>query len=696
MAILTPEKFENLNRDIEDTGKAINIIGIITPRYGEPFKSLPLVSKEAENRGGFISAPNLTALQAIVPSYNWQLARDDSTGDEYRWNPASSPNAKWEPTGRNYLKDSINYTDQQILANDAKTKNYVQIPKDVSNILISKSPDISAPKFGSIAQPQTGTSVAVGTYILATPASQATTIKRFSIISNIVLGDIELRRYTRAGDTFTMQGTGIPLKVNKIGVNEYNSYDFKEFVVNSGEYVAIVVKNAGAMIYNGSSDSDTYYSNASTGNSPILGTAGKLNLKAAFFDTNGAERAQNFIDYLERIANESEINFDNILVDYVGNLGLSTTPSAKSGVNAGVGHYCTGAASSGFGKVATLEVYSAVNGAAQVGVYSKNGQVFTRKRYKDVTLTVGLNSIPIDLALSVGDYVGLRTTVAGQIEYEANTSGHDGIYVSVAGSTPDQFTASTAQPNKTYAYQVRFILALQRLSSDVVGKPWAGLKYVSFGDSITWYNGRPFVPQHIEAGQIAKGYQSYIVDSLGCTLDNRGESGWIMQNIYADRILPYDFSDVYAVSITSGYNDHKHPTEMIGTVQPIGSTFDVSTYAGAMQASVEHVIASNPKTKIFLIAPIRGWYSATVAANFRDEVKNETILSIKYVNVVKQIGALYGVQVIDFYNEVGFNYLNRYTFLGDDPAQMPDYLAHPTQLGFKRMGEVALSVMKNF
>lgn len=637
-------------------------------------------------------------LTSTRPATSQFYAKAQDTNKVWFWNkPQGSADGNyWTVTTLSDLDQANAFTLQKFNEVDGSNKGYVQIPKEVSQLLINKSPDVSVPKFGSIAQPQTGTNVATGTYILATPASQATTIKRFSIISNIATGDIELRRYTRASDTFTMQGTGITLKVGKIGLNEFTSNDFKEFVVNAGEYVAIVVKNAGAMIYNSSSTSDTYFSNSSIGTSPILGTAGKLNLKAAFFDTNGVERAQAFIDYLEKVANESEINFDNIFFGYAGNLGLSTTPSAKSGVNAGVGHYCTGAASTGFGKVATLEVYSAVTGAAQVGVYSKNGQVFTRKRYKDVTLAVGLNSIPIDLALSVGDYVGIRTTVAGQIEYEPNTNGHDGIYVSVAGSTPDQFTASTAQPNKTYAYQVRFILALQRLSSDVVGKPWSGLKYVSFGDSITWYNGRPFVSQHIESSQIAKGYQSYIVDALGCTLDNRGESGWIMQNIYADRILPYDFSDVYAVSITSGYNDHKHPTEMIGTVQPIGSVFDVLTYAGAMQASVEHVIASNPKTKIFLITPIRGWYSATVAANFRAEVRNETVVSVKYINIVKQIGALYGVQVIDFYNEVGFNYLNRYTFLGDDPAQMPDILAHPTQLGFKRMGEVALSIMKNF
>lgn len=638
-------------------------------------------------------------LTSTRPATSQFYAKAQDTSKVWFWNkPQGSADGNyWTVTTLSDLDQANAFTLQKLNEVDGSNKGYVQIPQEVSQLLINKSPDVSVPKFGSIAQPQTGTNVAVGTYILANPASQITTIKRFSIISNIALGDIELRRYTRSVDTFTMQGTGIALKVSKIGLNEYNSNDFKEFVVNTGEYVAIVVKNAGAMIYNGSSTSDTYYSNASTDTSPIVGTAGKLNLKAAFFDTNGVERAQAFIDHLENVAIESENNFDNILTDYAGNLGVSTAPSHKVVTTAnGVGHYCTGAASIGFGKVATLEVYSGVAGTAQVGVYSKNGQVFTRKRYKDVNLAIGLNSIPIDLAVNVGDYVGIRTTVAGQIEYEANTVGHDGIYVSSAGSTPDQFTASTAQPNKTYAYQVRFILALQRLSSDLAGKPWAGLKLVTFGDSIDWYHGQPFATSHVEYGQIAKGWQGYVVDALGCILDNRGESGWKMPNIYSDRILPYNFADVHAVSIKSGYNDQQNYNEMIGEVLPISASFDASTYAGALQASVEHIISSNPKTKIFLFTPIRGWYSAAMAAGFRDEVKNETMVSIKYVNVVKQIGALYGVQVVDLYNEVGFNYLNRFVFLGDDPALTPNTLAHPTQLGFKRMGEFILSVMKNF
>ncbi|HEE6385413.1 TPA: hypothetical protein R7R69_000184 [Acinetobacter baumannii] len=47
---LTPETFQNLERDIEDTGKAVNTDALIEPRYGNPFKSFPMVSREGEEK----------------------------------------------------------------------------------------------------------------------------------------------------------------------------------------------------------------------------------------------------------------------------------------------------------------------------------------------------------------------------------------------------------------------------------------------------------------------------------------------------------------------------------------------------------------------------------------------------------------------------------------------------------------------
>lgn len=122
MAVLTEESFQKLERDIEDTGKTPNTDAVIIPRYGPPYKSFPMVSREGqegftaaiqkiENMGGYISAPTLAALNAIMPAYNYQLARVDATGDEYRWNPATVPTPLWEPTGRNFLNDSKAYVE---------------------------------------------------------------------------------------------------------------------------------------------------------------------------------------------------------------------------------------------------------------------------------------------------------------------------------------------------------------------------------------------------------------------------------------------------------------------------------------------------------------------------------------------------------------------------------------------------------
>ncbi|NUF85127.1 hypothetical protein [Acinetobacter seifertii] len=45
MAIITEEKMQNLDRDIKDIGEAGNEDKIINPRYGLPFKSLPMLSR---------------------------------------------------------------------------------------------------------------------------------------------------------------------------------------------------------------------------------------------------------------------------------------------------------------------------------------------------------------------------------------------------------------------------------------------------------------------------------------------------------------------------------------------------------------------------------------------------------------------------------------------------------------------------
>lgn len=115
MAIITEEKMQNLDTDIQHAGESVNEDKIINPRYGLPFLSLPMVSRlgqeayasaiqKIENMGGYISAASITELNTRTPAFSYQLARARDTGLEYYWNPATTPGS-WVPTGKNYLSD---------------------------------------------------------------------------------------------------------------------------------------------------------------------------------------------------------------------------------------------------------------------------------------------------------------------------------------------------------------------------------------------------------------------------------------------------------------------------------------------------------------------------------------------------------------------------------------------------------------
>lgn len=117
--MIDPVDIANAKIDLEHIGEGGNEDKVVTPRYGIPFKSLPMVSRlgqegftaaiqKIEDMGGYISAATLTELNTRTPAYNYQLARVDETGDEYRWDPNATPAAKWVATGKNYLQYLLN------------------------------------------------------------------------------------------------------------------------------------------------------------------------------------------------------------------------------------------------------------------------------------------------------------------------------------------------------------------------------------------------------------------------------------------------------------------------------------------------------------------------------------------------------------------------------------------------------------
>ena len=64
---LNNETFENLDRDIDDIGKTTSTKQVITPRYGDPYKSFPLIAQELAENGMFKPFATEALLRAYVP-----------------------------------------------------------------------------------------------------------------------------------------------------------------------------------------------------------------------------------------------------------------------------------------------------------------------------------------------------------------------------------------------------------------------------------------------------------------------------------------------------------------------------------------------------------------------------------------------------------------------------------------------------
>jgi lysophospholipase L1-like esterase len=193
------------------------------------------------------------------------------------------------------------------------------------------------------------------------------------------------------------------------------------------------------------------------------------------------------------------------------------------------------------------------------------------------------------------------------------------------------------------------------------------------------YDGKTYTISNKEYGTTVKGYQSYMREKLGCVVINQGTNGYTMPLIN-EVIKSYDFSGIDSVTITSGANDYRNNVQ-IGTIQPIGSTFNNTTYIGAMQESIEFILNFNSEIKIYLLTPIKGW------DNTVGRMPNA------YPNAIKSIGELYSLSVCDWYNNSGINDITKSIYIGD--VDSGTYFLHPSTKGYKRMADILIPFLEN-
>lgn len=106
---VTREKLINADIDVENLGKAMNEKGVVNPRYGETYPTLPSAIQMIIETGGFEPFATETALKASVPSLAKKAAKALDTKKIWLWE-----NGVWTDTG-------LSEKDQAIAAIFTKT-----------------------------------------------------------------------------------------------------------------------------------------------------------------------------------------------------------------------------------------------------------------------------------------------------------------------------------------------------------------------------------------------------------------------------------------------------------------------------------------------------------------------------------------------------------------------------------------------
>ena len=144
-----------------------------------------------------------------------------------------------------------------------------------------------------------------------------------------------------------------------------------------------------------------------------------------------------------------------------------------------------------------------------------------------------------------------------------------------------------------------------------------------------------------------------------------------------------DYANDEMVYIAAGTNDLTQNVALgsIGTVAQ--TAFDRNTFYGAYRSTIEYILASNPKVKLFLATPLQ-----RNANGFSVETANGSGLKLSdYRAAIIALGAFYGVPVLDMYAISGLTGRTLATFTGDG--------LHPNDAGFDRLASVVCGQLRS-
>ncbi|MCU4419885.1 CotH kinase family protein [Acinetobacter lwoffii] len=154
--MVTKQELEAAKIDVKHAGEAVNTKKVITPRYGAPFKSLPLVAAEAQAKADEVVAQGFyrgytteALLLAAKPAVAEMRARADDTRKIYRWNRTSSEGVTpitgtWTDTGLSELDLAKADATTKANAAEVNAKTYADA-QSAKNTTSSIDADIAVP-----------------------------------------------------------------------------------------------------------------------------------------------------------------------------------------------------------------------------------------------------------------------------------------------------------------------------------------------------------------------------------------------------------------------------------------------------------------------------------------------------------------------------------------------------------------------
>lgn len=191
--------------------------------------------------------------------------------------------------------------------------------------------------------------------------------------------------------------------------------------------------------------------------------------------------------------------------------------------------------------------------------------------------------------------------------------------------------------NRVDTAEIKLDTTITQLA-DITSGRFKGKKYVQIGDSIT-------------VGFVDNPYCSIIAKNLGMTLVNLGVSGSAItktddrtDSIYERRAsIP---EDAGIIAIAGGTNDFGHNSPM-GSLGQVNSSGFYYNFYGAYYNLVKWIQENRPNAQIVLITPTH---------RENENVPNEQGYILEdYVNVIRDIGKIFSIPVLDFYADGSIN-----------------------------------------